>query len=377
MSGEDTQLDALRRQLDTLDQELLEVARRRLDVVQSIGEVKARLGRPVFDREREQRVLSKTRDRARKQNVPEHVAEGLMQVLIEASHDLQEHTLEAAAPPDAACSRRVLIIGGGGVMGRRFVEAFGERGHVVEVLEAGQGGDHQAMVARADVTMIAVPMGVAADVAREVAPWVRPDALLCDINSLKESVCDAMSSCRGAVVGTHPMFGPTVHSLRRQKVVVCPVKEGPLVGWLCDEFQRLGMELIETSPAAHDRMMAVVQVLVHFNTLVMGSALRRCGVSVEESLRFTSPIYRLELAFVGRLFTQDPGLYAEIEMQNPYSAEVRAHYRAATSDLDDIINQSDRAAFSTLFQNLAGYFSDFAEDAMTLSDFVIDAIVAR
>ena len=43
------------------------------------------------------------------------------------------------------------------------------------------------------------------------------------------------------------------------------------------------------------------------------------GVGVEDSLRYTSPIYRLELAFVGRLFAQDPDLYGEIIRTNSYN----------------------------------------------------------
>ena len=73
-----------------------------------------------------------------------------------------------------------------------------------------------------------------------------------------------------------------------------------------DEFQSLGAETIKSEPKRHDQIMAVVQVLVHFRTLVMGEALRQSGIGIQESLHFTSPIYRLELAVVGRPLCAGP-----------------------------------------------------------------------
>ncbi|MDI8296325.1 hypothetical protein MJI53_23840, partial [Salmonella enterica subsp. enterica serovar Anatum] len=40
------------------------------------------------------------------------------------------------------------------------------------------------------------------------------------------------------------------------------------------------------------------------------------NVQLEQLLALSSPIYRLELAMVGRLFAQDPQLYADIIMSS-------------------------------------------------------------
>ncbi|MEO1266658.1 MAG: bifunctional chorismate mutase/prephenate dehydrogenase [Myxococcota bacterium] len=375
-SEHDEPLAQLRAQLDTVDHELMEIAARRMAIVRQIGALKASRGAPVFDRARERLVLQRARLLASQHALPEALGESMFQALIEASHDLQEETVESASPPSE--HQQFLIVGGAGQMGQLLGSALMERGHTIDVLEAGDHNQVEARVRRADVVMIAVPMAVAETVAATLAPWVREDALICDINSLKSAICQVFQEqCSSEALGLHPMFGPTVHALRRQKTVVCPVRPGPRATWMTRELQRLGMEVIVATPDDHDRMMAIVQVLVHFNTLVMGDALRRTGISVAESLQFTSPIYRLELAFVGRLFTQDPGLYAEIEMRNPYSAQAREHYRDAVASLHGIIDSGDREAFRMAFEELTRYFSDFGEESMELSDFVIDTIVAR
>jgi chorismate mutase/prephenate dehydrogenase len=345
-------------------------------VVRRIGALKAGAHRPLFDRQREREVYARSRTVAREVGLDPEVARRLMQVLVESSHDEQDAVGRGASP--SLQPRRFLLIGGDGRMGRLISAQLRGRGHTVTVLERDDGQQAATLVAAAEIVVVAVPMGAAVQVIETVGPMLRADQLLCDINSLKRSVCAAMeTACVGEIVGLHPMFGPTVGTLRRQKVVWCPVRTGVLAAWLKDEFGRMGVELVETTPETHDRMMAVVQVLVHYSTLVMGDALRRTGVDLEQSLAFTSPIYRLELAFVGRLFTQDPDLYAEIEMSNPHGKEVRRCFRDAAAQLAETIETGDRGEFRHAFLQIRDYFHGFGDEAMAVSDWIIDSLVAR
>jgi prephenate dehydrogenase/chorismate mutase len=372
-------LAVLRAELDELDRDLLATAARRMALVRAIGDAKSGNGsaRPLFDRGRERDVYARSQAVAQQVGLPWSLARRLTEALVEASHEQQEATsVESSKASDQ--KRRFLMIGGEGRMAKRLAADLVPRGHEVISVDQAEGEARAIELAgEADIVMVAVPMQIAASMTATLAPHVREDALLCDINSLKCDVCAAMTEGRGEALGLHPMFGPTVRSLRRQKVVVCPVKPGPMGDWLRCELGRMGMELIETTPEAHDKMMAVVQVLVHFSTLVMGEALRRTGVSVEESLTYTSPIYRLELAFTGRLFAQSADLYAEIEMLNPYGAEVRRAFLDAADAMRSISDAGDREAFQRVFSGVSAYFEGFAGEAMELSDQVIDALVRR
>ena len=370
------ELEALRAELDVLQHTLLATAARRTQVVRRIGQLKAGSLRPLFDRRRERQVFERATAVAAEVGLDPQVARRLMQVLVESSHDEQ-----AAIGQDTARSalvRRFVLVGGHGRMGRLLGGWLQARGHQVAVLERDDGQDPAAVLAGAEIVVVAVPMGAAVPVIRALAPLIRADQLLCDINSLKRDVCQAMASdCAGELVGLHPMFGPTVATLRRQKVVWCPLRPGPLAAWWREELGQMGAELVDTDPETHDHMMAVVQVLVHYSTLVMGDALRRTGVDLAQSLAFTSPIYRLELAFVGRLFTQDPDLYAEIEMSNPHGDAVRRRFRDAADDLARTIETGDRDHFRQAFGQVRSYFHGFGDEAMALSDWLIDTLVAR
>ena len=284
-----TELESLRAELDVCDTEMLALAAKRLGIVERIRAIKRESGKALFDRTREQTVFRRAEERGRELGLDPAVARSLMSTLVEASHTLQE---QPAA--DLSGSRDVLIVGGRGKMGRLFGRLFSDRGHRIDVLEAGDPLSPER-VSRADVVMVAVPMTEAARVTSEVAPLISSDALLCDINSLKGDVCRQMEGSAGEALGTHPMFGPTVGSLRRQKVVLCPIKSGPASAWFEAELGRMGAEIVVTEPAVHDRTMAVVQVLTHFGIMAMGRALARSGLELADTLRFTSPIYRLRV----------------------------------------------------------------------------------
>lgn len=366
-------LEELRRRLDEIDDRLLGLAKERLDVVAEIKAIKKAEGRHLFDRDREQQVHQRAEARARGLGLDPLLGRDLIARLIEASHHLQ------AEPEDAAGSdgsRSILVVGGRGRMGTMLGRAFAARGHRIDVLEKGDELE-SSRIAAADVVMVAVPMADAVRVAAQVAPHVRQGALIFDINSLKTEVCHALSRSGGEALGTHPMFGPTVRSLRRQKVVLCDVKPGPAARWLEGELGAMGAEVVKCSPDHHDAMMGIVQVLTHFGIMAMGRALRATGHTLDETLPFTSPIYRLELAMVGRLFSQKPELYREIMLANPGGEAIRASFLEQAKQLAEIVEGDDADAFVEAFDEVRDYFAGFSDEAMDLSDHIIETIMAR
>ena len=365
-----TDLAQLRERLDAIDRELLEVAAKRLALVEKIRAAKRASGGAVFDRGREQTVLRNAEEHGAELGLSTELVDKLMAALLEASHSHQQ-----ASTTESETPRRILIVGGAGRMGALFGGLFAARGHEIDVLEKGDPLDDR--VSRADVVIVAVPMAVAESVITKLATLVRDDALLCDINSLKQNACKALANSNGEALGTHPMFGPTVGTLRRQKIVLCRVKPGPLGDWLRAELAQMGADLIDAEPIEHDRMMAVVQVLSHFGILTMGRSLTRAGVSLADTLRFMSPIYRLEVSMVGRLFAQQPELYREIVMSNPEAKRFLDLYVEEATRLANIIAGRAGDDFIAAFQETADYFAEFSADAMALSDRIIATLMAR
>ena len=148
--------------------------------------------------------------------------------------------------------------------------------------------------AAADVVVIAVNIESTVEVIKTIGPACRPDALLMDLTSIKQAPVDAMlDSCDCTVIGTHPLFGPTLHSLQGQPWCSRrPVPSAIPIGRPVDQHALgRGPDAAGQHAGSPRSAMAVVQVLTHYSTEVLGRTMQRLDVSVEETLHFTSPIY--------------------------------------------------------------------------------------
>ena len=372
-------LPLLRAMIDALDRELLQLAARRLSIVAEIAAYKREHHLRVRDLERERQVLADRARTAAELGLPQWEVESIFRLLLRASRE-QQSALRAEVPPDEQ-PRTVAVIGGEGRIGRVVARLFGDLGHRVIVSDVATAMRPAEAAAVADVTIVSVPIDITVDVVREVGPHVRADALLMDVTSIKDAPVRAMldaTEARGAsVVGTHPMFGPGVHSLQGQRVVVCRGRGDAWADWVVHSLTARGLVVTETTPQRHDRAMSLVQVLTHYQTQVFGVTMARQGMALEETLSFTSPAYLLELYVAARHFAQEAGLYGPIEMLNPRTREVTDAFRAAAQEVAETIAAGDQARFSALFEEVRDFFGDFTAVAVEQSSHLIDRIVER
>ena len=371
-------LRSLRKRIDELDHRFVELLAERNRLVAEVAGVKRQSGFPVRDVERETNLLKNRRSLGLHDGIRPEVIESLFRVILWASRD-QQMALRAAVPPSVD-PRTVAIVGGEGGMGQCLARLFRDQGHDVLIADRHTTLRPAEAASRADVTVISVNIRATAEVTAIVGPACREDALLMDVTSIKRDPVATMlqhSAC--SVIGTHPLFGPALNSLQGQRVVLTP---GRLAyrhwkPWLEQSFSAVGLQIIETTPDQHDRIMSVVQVLTHFATEVIGRTMQQLGVSIEESLRFTSPIYHIELLMAARHFAQSPELYSAIEMSNPHTEGVTEAFTAAASEVQKLIATSDEDGFRQVFEEVRSFFGPFANTALTESSYLIDRLVER
>ena len=369
-------LPVLRAMIDAIDHDILQLLARRNGLVADIAEHKRVHHLPIRDLQREREIITDRRDRGQTLGLNPELLESLWRLILWASRERQA-ALKAEVPREVE-PRTVAVIGGNGGMGRCMARLFGDLGHAVMIADLDTQLTPDEAAAVADVVVISVPIDVTEDVIRQLGPRVRPEALLMDVTSLKAGPMQAMlSSSRASVVGTHPLFGPSVHSLQGQRVVLTPGRGDQWLAWLKAMLHARGLTMMETTSEEHDRAMAIVQVLVHFATEVMGKTLAALGVPIQRTLEFTSPIYLMELLLTARHFAQSPELYGAIQMSNPQAAGVTAAFIQAAEELRRITATGDRPAFQSLFDEVRRFFGDFTEQALEQSDFLIDRLVER
>lgn len=369
-------LPVLRAMIDAVDRDVLHMFARRNALVAEIAQYKREHGIGIRDHRREREILDDRCDRARELGLSGELIESIFRLVLWGSRDRQA-ALKAELPMDCK-PQTVAIIGGCGQMGRCLATLFGDLGHIVMIVDVDTELTVEKAAAVADVVIVSVPIDTTVELIQRIGPLVREQALLMDVTSIKVAPLKAMlESCRGSVIGTHPLFDPSVHSLQGQRVVLCRGRGDDWFDWLQQMLCARGLVLMESTPDQHDHAMSIVQVLVHFATQVMGHTLTQLDVDLEETLQFTSPVYLMELLMTARHFAQSSDLYASIEMSNAATPAVMEAFVKAAQHVQRIVGDKNHDAFERLFAEVGEFFGPFRDQAMEQSSFLIDRLVER
>jgi len=258
-----------------------------------------------------------------------------------------------SCPMNAGNPPTVGIIGGLGNMGRWFARFLKDAGLPVLISDLNTELSSKELARKCQVLILSVPMEVFSEVVGSVGPLLPEGSFMTDLCSLKETqvACMLEHTCC-EVVGTHPLFGPAEESIRGRRVALCPCRGKKWLGWWEGLLRQHGAVTSVTTPEEHDHAMAWVQALNHFMLICLGKALYEDGIDIQKILALATPSFERQMEIVTRLSYQDPGLYATIQMSNPYTAEVLDNFSQYEGDLMKIIKKQDRPAFIELFRQV-------------------------
>ncbi|AAN54427.1 bifunctional chorismate mutase/prephenate dehydrogenase [Shewanella oneidensis MR-1] len=367
-----SELEHLRGLIDGVDQQLLHLLRKRLDLVAQVGTVKHAAGLPIYAPQREAAMLAKRREEAQTMGIAPQLIEDILRRLMRESY-LNEKDVGFKQVKNDLGS--VVIVGGKGQLGGLFQQMLRLSGYQVKVLDKDDWQQAECLFADAGLVLVTVPIAITCDIIREKLTQLPRDCILADLTSIKTEPMQAMLAAhKGPVVGFHPMFGPDVGSLAKQVVVVCHGREADKYQWLLEQIAIWGARIVEAEPECHDNAMQLVQAMRHFSTFVYGLNLCKEEADIETLLKFSSPIYRLELAMVGRLFAQSPELYADIIFAQQESQHAIGDYLDNYREALELLKRGDREEFINQFQMVAKWFGDFAPQFQRESRMMLQSV---
>ncbi len=364
-----------RARIDAIDTGILDLLAERSALLAEVLATKQREGLPIFDPPREEAKVAAFRAAATSRGLDPEWAEDFLRMVMGASRARQS---TGAFPQAAGGARSVLLVGGRGRMGSLYAGVLARSGHEVRVLDLGDWERVAELAAGCQLAIITVPIRETAGVIARLAPHLGPATLLADFTSNKaEPVAAMLAAHPGPVLGLHPLHGPDVQQLAKQLMVVCPGRDPQAATWLLEQCRLWGMRVTTMAPERHDEGMHVVQGLRHFLALLHGSFLTARGMQPRDMLELSSPIYRAELMMTGRIFAQNPELYADIVFADEERRGLLLDLLEHHGRLAELVRRDDKAGFVAEFRRVSAFFGDFAGQALAESSYLIHRLADR
>ena len=203
-------------------------------------------------------------------------------------------------------------------------------------------------VKSADAILISVPIDNFEEVVEQVSPYMRPEQVIIDITSIKVFPVETMHKHikMGLTLGIHPVFGPGARGIANQNFVLTPTneREGTLAQKVRGYLETRGAKVTLMTPQEHDEMMAVILGLSHFIALVSADTLVSFD-KLKQMEAIGGITYKMLLTLVESVISEDPELYASLQMSLPGMTEIGKLFQSKGKVWADLVKSKDRQEF--------------------------------
>ena len=273
----------------------------------------------------------------------------------------------------------VLAVVGIGLIGGSFAAALRRAGQVGRVLGVGRSQTSieralalglvdeavtlEQAAQRADLILLATPVGAMAEALRSMAPHLSPDTLVTDAGSTKTDVAELARDILGArcaqFVPGHPiagseMTGPEAADAllyQGRTVILTPFEQTPVSvrTWLTRVWEACGARVIAMEPTTHDQALASVSHVPHF----------LAATYMAQVSRASNADLRLSLAGTGfrdftRIAAGSPEVWRDIFLSNREAvlSEIE-QFSAVLEDLRQTLERADGDALKDALEQAA------------------------
>lgn len=198
--------------------------------------------------------------------------------------------------------------------------------HVSQALELGIIDSAASMddLNKATIVIVSVPVDISIRVCQQVLDMVNDLALVLDVGSTKEAICDALASHpkRRNFLATHPIAGTEFsgpkaaleHLYQGKTNIICEVEKTAfkLQERALEVFAKIGMRIRYMDAKSHDKHIAYVSHLSHISSFMLGKTV----IEKEKNERDIFDMAGSGFASTVRLAKSSPAMWAPIFKQN-------------------------------------------------------------
>jgi len=263
------------------------------------------------------------------------------------------------------------IIGGSGGMGKIFGKYFKEHGFIVTLHARDEQKLREAAVElnvkfeisleksvkNADIIMISIPINSTPEMIRKIGPFLKKNALIFDITSLKSAVVKALNEIKNNFpvncISLHPMFGPGISDMKNYVMMVVKVggtdQYEVIMSELLDLFRSDGLIVTETLPEIHDKRVALTLGVPHMFNILFLNLLKSTSEPLNELTRFTGTTFLLQKVFAESIIQREMEMFGEIQMENQEFVKILEKFENLLHKYKKIIKEKNIVGFNEIF----------------------------
>jgi prephenate dehydrogenase len=210
-----------------------------------------------------------------------------------------------------------------------------------EISQTGARAASIEAVCRQDIVIPCVPISIFKDFLKNIAPLIKPDALIVDVCSVKEYPIRWMREILPdtvSILATHPMFGPdsAADSLKGRKICLCKVKiEEIQYRQIRKYLFSKGLVVIEATAREHDEQIATSLALTH----LIGRTLSESGAT---QLDIDTEGYKRLLHILEVVERDTWQLFTDMHHYNSHARKKRIEFMEVMQDINTRLEQGDR-----------------------------------
>lgn len=178
----------------------------------------------------------------------------------------------------------------------------------------------------ADLVVLGSPLGAYPEIAKNMAPGLKPGCIVSDVGSVKECVLRDVGPClpEGVhLVPAHPVAGtehsgpeagfPELFDQRWCIITPAPDTDPEAVEKVCELWRRAGMRIQMMEPSHHDKVLAITSHLPHLIAYtIVGTATDLEGDLRDEVIKFSAGGFR----DFTRIAASDPVMWRDVFLAN-------------------------------------------------------------
>lgn len=321
-------INNLRKSIDELDEEILNLLSKRINLARGIAKVKDRFDLPIYDRKREEEILNSLSQKASQLGMDKHDVYDIFSAIFQVSRHEQQKQMKKVN-----CEIKKIGLIGFGRFGKLVVNHLSRDFKFYVYTKSNSISASLKEACQNDIVVLAVPISELENVLRNIKDLLKKNTLVVDICSAKEYPVKLMKKIlpkHAQILATHPLFGPdsAPDSLEGKKIVLCRVRmEDKAYSQIKRFLESRQLNIIEATPEEHDRQIAKSLLLTHF----IGRALIGMKAS---ALDIDTMSHRKLIWIMDTIKNDTLQLFEDMNKFNRFSRQVRKNFMKSLNEIN-------------------------------------------